>query len=242
MSVENRSKFSIQSFDLKNILVVVLSVVLIALAVVYFIQRSEHREIIHQLSDEKDSLAVELQQMLVENDTLKIDNEQLNDDLMMTNEKIKNLLVEIEQVKKVSYQEIQGYQRKVSTLQKIMRDMYTQIDSLNELNKALFAENEEVKQMFNDEKDRAERLEKEKDELAQTVIKAQMLETLQLTGTGLTPRNRETDKVARTLKLQIGFTMSKNLTAKRGAKNVYVRIMTPNQQLLKESENNTFEF
>ncbi len=242
MSLENRSKFSLQSLDSKNILVIVLSVILVALAVVYFIQRSEHREIINQLGNEKDSLSIELQQMLVENDTLKVSNEQLNDDLLVTNEKIKNLLVEIEQVKKVSYKEIQGYQRKVTTLKKVMKDLYLQIDSLNERNKVLFAENQEVKQLFNEEKVRAERLEKEKEKLEQTVIKAQMLEAINLTGVGLTPRKRETNKVARTQQLQISFTLSKNLTAKRGSRNVYMRIMNPAKKLLKVSDDNVFEF
>lgn len=229
-------------YDKKNMLVIALSVILLAVMVMFFLQRREHKGIIQELNIEKDSIQVELEQMVVNYDSVKTDNDELNNNLLITQSEIKNLLVEIDQVKKASYREISQYRDKVNTLRGIMKSLYNQIDSLNERNKVLFAENQEVKQMYSEEKNRNEALEVEKAKLEERVKKAQILEALNLRGTGLTPRDRETDKVARTQKLIISFTLSKNLTAPRGAKNVYIRIMRPDQLLLLNEGENLFRF
>lgn len=228
--------------DKKNILVIVLTVVLVVFIALFIFQQSAHKEVVNSLNIEKDSIKYELHQMLINYDSLKTDNEELNNTLLITQSEIKNLLLEVEQIKKSSYQEISEYRNKVSTLRGIMKSLYNQIDSLNIRNKELFTENQEVKQQYTEVKNKNETLEQEKAELEQTVKRAQMLEALYLVGTGLTPRDTETTKVARTQKLMISFTLSKNLTAKRGAKNLYVRIMRPDQLLLMSSENNLFKF
>jgi chromosome segregation ATPase len=239
---EETQPTSKKSIDKKNIIVIALSVILLIVIGLYVFQRREHMEIVSELNNEKDSIKVELEELVVNYDSVKTDNEQLNNSLLVTQNEIKNLLVEVEQVKKASYSEIMKYREQVNTLRGIMKDLYTQIDSLNERNKVLYAENQEVKQMYSEEKSRSQQLEKEKEKLQQTVKRAQMLEALDLRGTGLNPRNRETMKVARTQKLMISFTLSKNLTAKRGPKNIYVRIMRPDQLLLINDEEDTFRF
>lgn len=231
-----------KTMDKRNIIIIILAVVLLAVVVLFVIQRSDHIGIVKELNMEKDSITVELTQMVINYDSLKTDNEDLNNSLLITQNQIKNLLLEVEQVKRASVQEITGYRNQVNTLRGIMMSLYHQIDSLNERNKILYAENIEVKQMYSEEKTRNEELEKEKAQLEQTVKKAQLLEALNLTGTGLNPRDRETNKVARTQKLMVSFTLSKNLTAKRGTKNIYVRIMRPDQLLLIESDNSLFRF
>ncbi len=231
-----------KAIDKKNILVIILSALLLVVIGLFIFQRVEHKGLIYELNIEKDSIQAELQTLVVDYDTLKTDNDNLNNTLLVTQNEIKNLLVEVEQVKRASVREITNYRNQVNTLRGIMRDLYNQIDSLNERNKVLYAENLEVREMISQERSRSEQLERERARLEQTVIQAQILEALDLRGTGLNPRDRETDRVARTQKLMISFTISKNLTAKRGAKNVYVRIMRPDQLLLLESDSNLFRF
>ena len=226
----------------KDILVIVLSVILLVVVVLFFVQRKEHNDIVGQLNVEKDSIKSELTHMLINYDSLKTNNEDLNQHLLLTQNQIKDLLVQVEQVKKASYKEISDYKDKVTTLRGIMRDLYNQIDSLNERNKILYAENVQVKQKYSTEKIKNEQLQKEKEELEQTVKKAQILEALDLRVTGLNPRNRETDRVAKTQKIMVSFSLSKNLTTPRGAKMVYVRIMRPDQLLLVDDPNDLFTF
>lgn len=231
-----------KNFDKSNILVIALSIVLIAVIILFVFQRADHNKMVSELNAEKDSIKYELENLLVDYDSLKTDNQNLNEDLLLTQSEIKNLLVEIEQVKKASIREVSNYRNQVNTLRGIMRNLYNQIDSLNERNKLLFAENLEVKELISQERSRSKQLEKERKKLEQTVKQAQILEALNLRGIGLNPRDRETSKVSRIQKLMISFSLSKNLTAKRGAKNVYVRIMRPDQLLLTLSDQNTFKF
>lgn len=231
-----------KSIDKKNILVIALAAILVIVVILFFFQRNAHNQIITEINQEKDSIQFELEEMVVNYDSLKTDNDDLNNTLLVTQSEIKNLLVEVEQVKKASYREISNYRNKVTTLRGIMKDLYNQIDSLNVRNKILFAENQEVKQQITVVKSENEQLEKEKKKLEQTVKKAQLLEALNLTGIGLTPRDKETPKAARASKIMVSFTLSKNLTAKRGEKNVYVRIMGPNQLVMIESDNNKFQY
>jgi len=231
-----------KKFDTKNILVIVLSVLLVALAVLYFIQRNDHIKLTTQLNNEKDAITTELQTMMANYDSIKTDNEELSEDLFVAQSKTKNLLMEIEQVKRASYEEITNYRNQVNTLRGIMRNLYNQIDSLNERNKALYAENQAVREQYSEVKGMNEQLSKEKQELEQTVKQAQILEAHNILVEGLSPNNRESNKVARIQKLQVSFTLSKNNTAPRGAKNLYVRIMRPDQLLLTKSENDVFMF
>jgi regulator of replication initiation timing len=61
---------------------------------------------------------------------------------------VRDLLIEVEQTKKVSYEKISDYQKQVTTLRGIMRDFVVQIDSLNRRNEQLMAENTQVKEQF----------------------------------------------------------------------------------------------
>src|SRR5574344_347615 len=229
-------------FGIKDIVVIFLVIVLAVMVVLYFTKRNEHNKIVNELNAEKDSIKVELSQMLINYDSLKTNNEQLNENLLMTQSEIKNLLVEIEQVKRASVIEVSNYKDKVNTLRGIMKDLYNQIDSLNERNKILYAENQQVKQQINTERSKNEELVKEKEELSQTVKRAQILDAIDLKVIGLTPRDKESDRASKTQKLMTSFTLSKNLTAVRGPKNLYIRIMKPDQLLLVNKENETFAF
>jgi hypothetical protein len=235
--MESRYKFGFKDF-----LVILLAIVLVIVVVMFFKQRDENNVMVAQLNNEKDSIKTELTQMLVNYDSLKTNNEEVNQHLMVTQNEIKNLLVEVEQVKKASYAEVSGYKDKVNTLRDIMKDLYNQIDSLNERNKILYAENIQVKQKYTDEKSKNEVLAKEKEELTQTVKKAQILEAVDLKVTGLTPRDKESDRVAKTQKIMVSFSLSKNLTAVRGSKDIYIRIMRPDQLLLVSKEGYLFQF
>jgi chromosome segregation ATPase len=231
-----------KKFDSKNILVIVLSVMLVALAVLFFIQRNDHIELTTQLNNEKDAIQSELQMMVSNYDSIKTDNEELSEDLTVAQAKTKNLLMEIEQVKRASYEEITSYRNQVNTLRGVMRNLYNQIDSLNERNKALYAENQAVREQYTEVKGINEQLSKEKQDLEQTVKQAQILEAQSILVEGLSPNNRESNKVARIQKIQVSFTLGKNNTAPRGAKNLYIRIMRPDQLLLTQSEKDIFRF
>lgn len=225
-----------------NIIVGILSVILVAVIVLFFIQRSEHKSALTGLKAEKDSIQSELAQIATSYDSLRTENDTINGQLFMAQEKVRDLMLEIEQTKRVSVQKINEYQKQVNTMRGIMRDFVTQIDSLNRRNQQLLEENTQVKEQYKQAEIKNEQLSQEKDKLEKNLQRAAQLEVRDLIAEGMNSRNKETKFANRTDKIRISFVLNSNITAKRGPKNIYVRIMRPDQLLLSKSPGDLFQF
>lgn len=240
-----KKRFSLGNTDKErrnNLIVIFLSVILVVVIVLFFLQRSETQQIVQSLNIQKDSLEVELNSMIMSYDSLSTDNDTLNAELFAAQTKVKNLLIEVEQIKKASYEEITGYQNEVNSLRSIMRNFVVQVDSLNQRNQELMAENEEVKQQYSVIESQNQNLTRQNSQLEQRVERAAMLEALDLTVEGINDKGKDVNNSDKAVQLKVNFTLSKNVTARRGAKNIYVRIQRPDQILLVKSSNDLFQF
>ena len=85
-------------------------------------------------------------------------------------------------------------------------------------------------------------LQEEKNQLSQRVERASQLEALGLVVTAVNKKGSSINNREKAEKLVINFTLSKNVTAKRGNKNIYVRILRPDQILLTRSAKDLFQF
>lgn len=225
-----------------NVIVILLTTFLAALLVVFFMQRNDYRQIIGEISAEKDSIQIELSQIIMSYDSLKTENDTINEQLYVAQTKVKDLLLEVEQTKRLSIERINRYQKEVTTLRDIMRNYIVQIDSLNRRNQLLMAENLEVKEQVKQVESQNVQLTQEKQRLEQNLQRAAQLESSGLIAEGVNDRNRETRFANRTRMIRVSLTLTRNITAKRGPKNVYVRIMRPDQLLLSKSPNDLFQF
>jgi FtsZ-binding cell division protein ZapB len=218
-----------------NIIVIVLAVVLAVVLVLFFLQRRDHKVIMTEIKAEKDSIQFQLTEIAASYDSLKTENDTISEQLFVAQNKVKDLLIEVEQTKKVSFSKISDYQKQVTTLRGIMRDFVVQIDSLNRRNEELMAENREVKQQYKEVEQTNQQLSQEKERLQQNLKRAAMLETRQLVAEPLNTRSKETKFAKRTAKVRIYFVLGQNATAKRGPKQIYARIMRPDQLLMVNS-------
>ncbi len=225
-----------------NLIVIFLSVGLLIMLVLFFIQRHNSKEMNDILTLQKDNLQLELTEMVANYDSLQTDNDTLNLRLNSAQTEVKDLLDELNKVKRTNYSQIKKYQDEIGSLRRIMRNYIAQVDSLNERNKVLMQENAEVKQQYAKANSRNKELEEQKQQLSQVVKKASMLEARAIQVFGLNSRGRETVSASRAEQLKISLTLSKNLTAKRGAKNIYVRILRPDQVLLVPAGGGTFPY
>lgn len=225
-----------------NIIVVSLSVVLVVVVVLFFFQRKEHTVILNEIKAEKDSIQYQLTNIASGYDSLRTENDTINEQLIVAQAKVKDLLLEVQQTKKVSYQKISGYQKQVTTLRGIMRDFVVHIDSLNAVNKELRAENLEVKKQYKEVEQQNVQLSKEKQNLQNNLKRAAMLEARSLVAEPLNSRSKTTKLARKAEKIRIYFVLSKNVTAKRGGKDIYARIMRPDQLLLSKNKNDLFQF
>jgi len=225
-----------------NIIVMLLVLTLAVLLFLFFSQRSSNRQIIAQITAQKDSIQVELTRIIAGYDSLKVENDTLTERMYVAQTRVKDLLMEVEQTRKISFEQINMYQKQVTTLREIMRSYINQIDSLNRRNEILLAENLEVKKQAKQVESINIQLSQEKQELEQNLKKAAALEAVDILVAGLNDRNKETRFANRTALIRVNFSLSKNITAKRGAKNIYIRIMRPDQLLLAKSPDILFPF
>ena len=225
-----------------NLIIIFLSLVLLAVVVVFFVQHSENKKILNALNQEKASIQTELNSMMTNYDSIHTNNETLQGELSVAQTKVKDLLLEVGQVKKVSYDEIARYRQEVTTLRTIMKNYIIQVDSLNRRNELLMAENTQVKEEFAQSESKNQQLEVEKDRLQEKIKMAAQLEVTELVAVGINDRGKEAESARLALQIRVSFVISKNVTAPRGNKVIYVRIQKPNQVLFQKSASDLFAF
>ena len=79
-------------------------------------------------------------------------------------------------------------------------------------------------------------------QLTETVTRASMLEITSCSVTMLNNNDRKTRIASHARKLQFDYTIAKNITCTPGLKDLYVRVITPNGDLIGESETKLFAF
>lgn len=225
-----------------NLIIIMLSVVLLIVVVIFIVQHNENKKIMQALNLEKASIQTELNSMMANYDSIHTNNEALQSELDGAQTKVKDLLMEVEQVKRVSYDEIARYRTEVTTLRNIMKNYIIQVDSLNRRNEKLMAENQQVKQDFAQSESKNQELEKEKENLKEKIKMAAQLEAVELEAVGINSRGKDAESARRAEQIKVSFVLSKNITASRGNKMIYVRIQKPNQVLLQKSASDLFEF
>src|SRR5690554_3870212 len=198
-----------------NIIVIVLAVILVALAIMYFLKDRDHRSIVRELNMEKDSIQMELSSLVTRYDSLAVETDTINDQLFVAQSKVKDLLLEIEQTKKVSLEQINSYQKQVTTLRGIMREFVVQIDSLNRRNQQLMAENLEVKEQFKQVESEKMQLAEEKQLLERNLQRAAVLQVRELRADALNPREKDTRYANRANQIRVHFILAENITARR---------------------------
>lgn len=225
-----------------NIIVIALAVILVGVAVLYFFQSRQHQSIVNELNTEKDSIHSELSNLVVRYNSLDAESDTLNEQLTVAQSKVKDLMLEIEQTKRISLDKINSYQKQVTTLRGIMRDFVVQIDSLNQRNQELMAENLEVKEQYKQSESERQQLTQEKTQLEQNLEQASVLNVREFVVEGLNRRSKDTRFARRAERIRIYFIINENTAAKRGSKNIYVRITRPDQLLMSKSEDNLFQY
>ncbi|MDX9882267.1 MAG: hypothetical protein RBS73_09385 [Prolixibacteraceae bacterium] len=240
-----RKRFSLGETEKErknNLIIIFLTVILVTVVVIFVVQRIENNRIIKALNIEKEAIQEELNGMVASYDSMKTVNDTLSQELFVAQTKVKDLLLEVGQVKKASYEQIDRYRKEVTSLRAIMQNFVFQIDSLNKRNEMLMQENIQVKQEFAQVEGQKAQLEKEKQQLQEKVSRAAMLEARNLSATGINYRGKEENSIRRAEQIKISFVLSKNVTTKRGEKTIYVRIQRPDQVLLTKSKNDLFPF
>lgn len=162
----------------------------------------------------------------------KINNDSIIAQLTQEQMRTQELLEELKQVKSNDAREIARLKKELATVRKVLRSYVLQIDSLNRLNEHLSQENTRIKAQNDEANRQIAGLSNEKASLSEKVAIAAQLDA---TGINMALQNKK-GKAAKKVKdaktIVVNFTIARNVTAANGMRTFYVRIQTPNGDVL----------
>lgn len=234
----------------KKIIIPILIILLAAigaLAYLYFAQKQEMTEMVEQMEFEKSELEDEYEDLAMQFDgyrTPDISNDSLTQLLSQEQQRVRDLLEELRITKATNARRIAELKKELSTVREVMVSYVHQIDSLNQTNKRLTAENRQVREQYAVVQQQAEQLQQQNTDLSEKVTRASMLEITAFHVTPLNKRDRKTNNINQMQKIQFDYTIGKNVTCERGMKQIYMRIVRPDGELitLPDPQNRMFAF
>ena len=157
----------------------------------------------------------------------QINNDSIVEQLTQEQMKTQKLLEELKKVKADDAREITRLKKELATVREVLRSYIIQVDSLNRLNESLKQENSRVNAVLQERNSQIEGLSNEKASLSEKVAIAAQLDATNISLSLLNKRDKPTKKLKDTKKMQVNFTITKNVTASNGNRTVYVRIQNP---------------
>jgi len=176
----------------------------------------------------------------------QINNDSLIEQLTQEQLRTQQLLKELKEVRATDAREIARLKAELATVREVLRSYIRQVDSLNQVNQQLVAENDRVKDELAQSNQANEGLRQEKRNLTEKVAIAAQLDATGITMTTLNKRGKSVKKMKDCKTIQVNFTIARNVTATNGNRTLYVRIQTPTGAVLTEGtfpyENRQLEY
>ena len=157
----------------------------------------------------------------------QINNDSIVEQLTQEQMKTQKLLEELKKVKADDAREITRLKKELATVREVLRSYIIQVDSLNRLNESLKQENTRVNAVLQERDSQIAGLSSEKASLSEKVAIAAQLDATNISLSLLNKRDKPTKKLKDTKKMQVNFTITRNVTASNGHRTLYVRIQNP---------------
>lgn len=230
-------------------IILAILVVLLIGGSVYLILSLRSKDVaIHDMSQEfelqKEQLTDEYSQLSLQYEGygLRIGNDSLATLLDSERYKVQRLLEELKMTKATNTKRISQLRRELETLRGIIKTYVAQIDSLSQANSKLRDENQAVTQRYHQEREHVLSLSEEKKALTEKVNLASILQARNIAVEFLTNKGKKATRISKMSQLKFSFVISKNISAPRGEKYIYLRIIQPDETPLVKRNDNVFLF
>ncbi len=218
---------------------------LIAWLVISLVDRNDTIDFLtEQYAIEKEELADEYTKLAIQYEgyKLEVNNDSLEQKLEDQRVKLQRLVEELKQTKAEDARKIVALKKELTTVRGVLRYYVAQVDSLNRVNEALVAENKQVRQQMRQVSSANANLKQQNEKLSQKVDIASHLSAVGLKAEAQNKRGRSTSSLKSTTLLAVSFTLGANVTAETGDKDLYVRILKPNEDLLTNARSGSFQY
>ena len=180
-----------------------------------------------EMENDYERLSLQYSEMMTQ-----INNDSIIAQLTQEQMRTQQLLQELKNVKASDAREIARLKKELATVREVLRSYIRQVDSLNQVNMSLMAENDRVKDALAQSNQANEGLRQEKQDLTEKVAIAAQLDATGIQMQLLNKRQKTAKKIKDCKTIQVNFTISRNVTAENGNRTLYVRIQTPAGQVL----------
>jgi len=136
--------------------------------------------------------------------------------------------------------------KKLASLQEISQRYVRQMDSLYTVNRELVAENERIREEYQNERRQNTTLTRQKEELTNKVNQAATMKARNCTATAVrfkgSGKEATTDRANRAERIRIDFTLAENELIEAGSKLVYIRIADPTKAVICKGTGDEYSF
>jgi hypothetical protein len=221
-----------------KVYIAIIAVLLGAVGIMAYNLNKKDKEIVYisqeyaNLDTERQDLAVELEGMKMQYDTLSVTNSEMQAKIDEQENELASLL---KKVKNKDY-DIRKLKAEAETLRGIMKNYIAQIDSLNKANAQLTAERDAESERANSAEAKGKELEGELSTSREMNAKGSILSAGEFQNLALRERNSgksvDTDRAAKTETIKSCFNIRKNSIAKPGTRTLQMAVVGPDGQVL----------
>ena len=221
-----------------KVYIIIIAILLGVLGFMAYKINSQDKEYVYisqeyaNLDEDRKELAVELEAMKMNYDTLSVTNSEMQAKI---DEQENELSVLLKKVKNKDY-DITKLKAEANTLRGIMKNYIHQIDSLNQANQLLTAERNAEAERANSAEAKGKELEGELSTSKEMNAKGSVLTTGEYVNTALFERNTgkqvDTDRASKTEMIKSCFRIRKNPIAKPGMRTLYMAVVGPDNKVL----------
>ncbi|MEZ4937559.1 MAG: hypothetical protein R2799_08190 [Crocinitomicaceae bacterium] len=189
-----------------------------------------------------DDIRDNLEGMLSQYDAVNVENAEMQDSINAQKNRIKELMVELEDSKKDKKRfiwKIRQLQEETETLRSIMKGYLVTIDSLNTLNVELRDNLDKTQNNLNKMTEDRDLYKETSDKYKNQVQKGSKLSAYGFSTTGLGYNDKENKRAKKVAKIKSCFSIGENTIAQAGKKNIYIRVISPAGKVLTKRNSNT---
>jgi regulator of replication initiation timing len=196
------------------------------------------------LTKEKEQVMADLETMSKQYDVVIGENESANQDLVEARGRIQGLMDSLK-ISQNSVSSLWSYKKKFLALREEMDELLTENEKLKIENSSLATSLDSTKMQLVERTIFTDSLLVQNTELSTVVENASMLQTVGLSGCGVIVRSSgklvPTERASRSDKVQVCYTVAKNIVVGPGDKELYVQVLDPNGVVLGTNEQVQFD-
>jgi len=226
---------------LKWVFIALLGVMVLVIGWLVYVlmtERSESEEMRITLEIQKENLTNELNELYASYDSLETDNDSMNSMIEERQQEIRSLLA----IRESNAKKIRIYDERVKSLQKVLRDYVVQVDSLNQANLRLQAENRAVNEKIREATTVNRQLEQQNQTLQDKVQSGSVVSAFGIIAEPIMDNGDLARRTKRVEKIRTCFNLSANPLGKKGPRTIYIRIFNPAGRIMIKNTGNLFNY